>query len=130
MVRPTVRITIGNHPPRRPPWILDIYTRPIFGVALGLRDNRGVSGGAWRAPPGWRKKRERVFARYGRRCWRCGGYATTVDHVVPVVLGGSHDLPNLRPACQRCNCSAGASIGNRLRRGVRPPVPMTTSRNW
>ena len=103
----------------------------------------------WKAPPGWRKLRLQVFARYGRACYRCGAYANSVDHAVPVVLGGTHDLSNLRPACSRCNSSTGASLGNRLgpprgnrRRGrravvkaarapaVTTPVPWRTSRNW
>jgi hypothetical protein len=54
-------------------------------------------------------------------CYRCGGYANSVDHVVPVALGGTHALSNLRPACSRCNSSTGASMGNRLR----PARPMT-----
>jgi 5-methylcytosine-specific restriction endonuclease McrA len=87
--------------------------------------------GQWQAPPGWRKTREQVFRTYGRACWRCGNYATTVDHVVPVILGGGHDLPNLRPACARCNYSAGAAVGNRLR-GLRPSRSpgWVTSRRW
>jgi 5-methylcytosine-specific restriction endonuclease McrA len=105
----------------------------------------GASSG-WKAPPGWRKIRLQVFAVKGRSCYRCGAYATTVDHAVPVVLGGTHDLSNLRPACSRCNSSTGASLGNRLgpprgyrRRGRRrpaagavPPVPAPwiTSRDW
>ena len=86
-------------------------------------------GGQWRAPPGWRKTRERVFALYGRQCWRCGAYASTVDHVTPRVLGGGHDLANLRPACSRCNSSTGASVGNRLR-GAWRPGGWVTSRRW
>jgi 5-methylcytosine-specific restriction endonuclease McrA len=77
--------------------------------------------GTWQWPPGWRALRAATFARWGRACWRCGTYATTVDHVVAAVLGGSHDLSNLRPACSRCNSSAGASVGNRLR----PRRPLT-----
>jgi hypothetical protein len=50
--------------------------------------------------------------------------ATTVDHVVAVVLGGTHDLSNLRPCCQHCNSSTGASVGNRLR-PRRPGRPLT-----
>ena len=80
-------------------------------------------GGTWQWPPGWRALREATFARWGRSCWRCGAYATTVDHVVAVVLGGSHDLSNLRPCCQQCNSSAGASVGNRLR----PRRPLTAA---
>jgi 5-methylcytosine-specific restriction endonuclease McrA len=79
----------------------------------------------WPWPPGWRRLREAVFARDGRACWRCGGYATTVDHVVAVVLGGTHDLSNLRPACGHCNSSTGAALGNRLR--PRRPRPLTAA---
>jgi 5-methylcytosine-specific restriction endonuclease McrA len=91
----------------------------------------------WKAPPGWRKIRQQVFAVKGRSCWRCGAYATTVDHVVPVVLGGGHGLANLRPACSRCNYSAGASLGNRIgpprgyrRRGSGASASWITSRDW
>ena len=104
----------------------------------------------WTAPPGWRKTREQVFATKGRRCWWCGRPAGTVDHVVPVVLGGGHGLANLVPSCARCNYSRGAATGNRLgpprgyrRRGPRraaaktarapavtTPGPWRTSRNW
>jgi hypothetical protein len=40
-------------------------------------------GGNWAWPPGWRRLREVTFARYGRICYRCGGYATTVGHAIP-----------------------------------------------
>jgi 5-methylcytosine-specific restriction endonuclease McrA len=71
--------------------------------------------GSWQWPPGWRRLRAATFARYGRQCWRCGRPANSVDHVVAVVLGGTHDLSNLRPCCQHCNSSTGAALGNRLR---------------
>jgi 5-methylcytosine-specific restriction endonuclease McrA len=82
--------------------------------------------GSWQWPPGWRRLREATFARYGRACWRCGAPATTVDHVIAVVLGGTHDLSNLRPCCQHCNSSTGASVGNRLR-PRRPGRPLTAA---
>ncbi len=85
-------------------------------------------GGQWRAPPGWRKTRQQVFATYGRACWRCGQWANTVDHVIPVVLGGTHDLSNLRPCCSRDNSSTGAAVGNRLR-GLRR-AQQARSRRW
>ena len=37
----------------------------------------------WKAPPGWRKLRAKVFATKGRQCFWCGRTATTVDHVIP-----------------------------------------------
>jgi len=86
----------------------------------------------WRAPPGWRALRQATFAAYGHACWRCGAWAGTVDHVVAVALGGTHALSNLRPACQKCNSSTGASLGNRLGgpRGNRRRGPRRTSRDW
>jgi 5-methylcytosine-specific restriction endonuclease McrA len=88
--------------------------------------------GTWTEPPGWRALRKAVFATKGRFCWWCGQPAGTVDHVLPVVLGGGHELANLVPACKRCNYSRGAAVGNRLR-GGRPAVvrrPFHTSRRW
>jgi 5-methylcytosine-specific restriction endonuclease McrA len=81
-------------------------------------------GGTWKPPRGWRKLREAVFRRDGHVCWRCGlPGANSVDHVIPVVLGGDHSLGNLRPAHSSCNSSAGASAGNRLR----PARPLTAA---
>ena len=93
----------------------------VLPQRFAIRGHTGTMSGSWQWPPGWRALRAATFARWGRACWRCGAYATTVDHVVAVVLGGTHDLSNLRPACARCNSSTGASMGNRLRpRRLRP----------
>ena len=48
-------------------------------------------------------------------CYRCGQPAESVDHIVPVALGGTDDLDNLRPACVSCNSRDGARLGNTLR---------------
>lgn len=40
-------------------------------------------------------------------CFRCGGVATTADHILPKSRGGGPELTNLRPACRRCNSSRG-----------------------
>ena len=53
----------------------------------------------------------------------------TVDHVVARVLGGGHELDNLRPCCARCNYSSGASLGNRLR-GMTSAPTWRSSRRW
>ena len=90
-----------------------------------LTGHTGDMSATWQWPPGWRRLREAVFARDGRACWRCGAYADTIDHVVAVVLGGGHDLGNLRPACGHCNSSVGAALGNRLR--PRRPRPLTAA---
>ena len=48
-----------------------------------------------------------VLDTYGTDCWLrlpgCSYRATTKDHVVPLDLGGTDDLDNLRPACRSCN---------------------------
>lgn len=49
-----------------------------------------------------------------------------LDHSVPRALGGS---VGDRMVCSPCNRSRGASLGNRLRRGV-PPIPRVTSQVW
>jgi 5-methylcytosine-specific restriction endonuclease McrA len=51
----------------------------------------------------WRRLRELVFRVKGRTCHWCGGPATTIDHVIPRVLGGAHELSNLVPSCARDN---------------------------
>ena len=34
----------------------------------------------------------------------------TVDHVIPISLGGPHTPSNLRPLCFACNVAKGASV--------------------
>lgn len=38
----------------------------------------------------------------------CSAHAT-LEHLVPVSLGGTHDIENLRLACFQCNNARGAS---------------------
>src|SRR6266545_4294413 len=53
------------------------------------------------------------FAFFGNRCVYCGMMAgLTIDHHIPLAMGGSNWPSNLRPACARCNASKG---GRRLR---------------
>lgn len=54
---------------------------------------------------------EQIVARwefYGGRCWMCGSEADTLDHVKPIVSGGSNWPSNLRPACRSCNSRKGS----------------------
>jgi 5-methylcytosine-specific restriction endonuclease McrA len=41
----------------------------------------------------------------------CRGIATTVDHIIPAVDGGTADPDNLRAACGHCNFSRGIALG-------------------
>lgn len=54
-----------------------------------------------------RRLRFEILRRDGHTCRYCGGKAPdvslTVDHVVPVTLGGSDSPDNLVAACQDCN---------------------------
>lgn len=45
---------------------------------------------------------------YPRFCSYCLAKASTIDHVVPLTLGGTHDFDNLVPACLSCNSSKGS----------------------
>lgn len=49
--------------------------------------------------------RAEVFAEYGSSCMYCLKPADTIDHVVPLVLGGNNEIDNLVPACWSCNSS-------------------------
>jgi 5-methylcytosine-specific restriction endonuclease McrA len=48
----------------------------------------------------------------------CTNLATTCDHIRPLILGGSHDLTNLRAACVHCNSRGGMQLVN-LKRELR-----------
>ena len=57
---------------------------------------------------------------YGNPCPKCGllmlyGQALDCDDIVPLVLGGTHDISNKQMTHSRCNRSAGATLGNQLR---------------
>lgn len=51
-------------------------------------------------------------ARYGYQCLRCHrrepDVRLTIDHVVPLALGGANDITNIQPLCRACNSSKGA----------------------
>jgi 5-methylcytosine-specific restriction endonuclease McrA len=63
----------------------------------------------------WERIRLEILVRDGYRC-RIGGpgctiRATTVDHIVPLALGGARlDPANLRAACGHCNTSLGGRV--------------------
>jgi hypothetical protein len=54
--------------------------------------------------------REMVFHRSGNKCAACGAVKNlTVDHIIPVLHGGTDDLENLQALCGPCNSKKGAS---------------------
>lgn len=60
-----------------------------------------------------KRTRYEVLKRDNHTCRYCGGTAPdvrlTVDHVLPVALGGSDDPSNLVAACQDCNAGKSSS---------------------
>lgn len=69
--------------------------------------------------------RKAVFARDSGRCAYCGGYAASIDHVIPRSRGGTHTWENVVAACRRCNHRKAdhtlAELGWRLRITPRAP---------
>ena len=60
------------------------------------------------------KYADAIYALYGRRCWLCGKKnADSIDHLVPVLWGGSDHPRNLKPAHGSCNSSKGAAVPRR-----------------
>lgn len=55
-----------------------------------------------------------VFKRDGFECQYCGAHPPSVvlhvDHIRPVVDGGTNDIDNLVTACQPCNAGKGARL--------------------
>ena len=89
-----------------------LYRRMRFGgvsaavaqkVALKHRNRlrKGVGG---MSPIGVRDERRK----FEGKCIYCGVVATSVDHLIPRLVGGPDSADNLVAACRRCNSSKGA----------------------
>jgi len=49
-----------------------------------------------------------IWRKTGGMCWYCGKDLfgkMTIDHVQPLLLGGTDDIDNLVPCCKSCNSS-------------------------
>ena len=62
-----------------------------------------------------RRRMKRLLERDERTCWLCGGRVhrknATMDHIIPVSLGGAHSLDNLKLAHRHCNQARGNAVG-------------------
>ena len=82
---------------------------------------------------GWQKKRRAILQRDQYTCAYCGNTeATTVDHIIPVSLGGDAHPSNLVACCIKCNSAKGGI--NRLKHKLpvfskpfTPPTPLRQS---
>lgn len=71
----------------------------------------------------WKKTRLRVLARDSHTCAYCGDVANEVDHIIPLVRGGSDDMENLVACCRSCNSSKkDGSVGVFLAQSSTPLV--------
>lgn len=61
--------------------------------------NGVISGEDWKA----------LCEKYGNKCLRCGKQGRmTLDHVIPLSLGGENTIENAQPLCHSCNSGKGA----------------------
>jgi 5-methylcytosine-specific restriction endonuclease McrA len=69
--------------------------------------------------------RRAVFARDDHACQYCGGFADSIDHIVPRSKGGPHSWENVAAACRPCNLRkrdrTPEEAHMRLRRTARAP---------
>lgn len=64
-------------------------------------------------PPVDPEIRDAIYRRDGNACLRCGArQPLTVDHIVPVVLGGTSNEQNLQTLCRSCNSSKGTKTAD------------------
>jgi 5-methylcytosine-specific restriction endonuclease McrA len=84
-------------------WDYQTFPKPFFFVDRP-RPVRGVTPGL----------RFAILERDGFRCRYCGAPAPEVrlhvDHVIPVIAGGSDDPENLVAACEDCNLGKSARV--------------------
>lgn len=71
--------------------------------------------------------RNTVFGRDGFKCVECGSKESlAVDHIVPQILGGGDDFPNLQTLCRTCNSAKQARMNHVAVYGV----SISTLRDW
>jgi 5-methylcytosine-specific restriction endonuclease McrA len=73
----------------------------VYGVNRRARLTKAggsLSGEEW----------ESIKEKYGRRCLCCGKseaeVGLTIDHVIPLFMGGIGSKENIQPLCKSCNC--------------------------
>lgn len=74
-----------------------------YAEYVQARRARVLGGGGKYSTAEWRE----LKAHYNHTCLRCGKrepeIKLTVDHVVPLILGGSNSIENIQPLCKCCN---------------------------
>lgn len=93
-----------------------------------VRDKQLVPGRRSKRNSAQRKKMAvNVFRVHGSLCLYCRNKADTIDHVVPLNLGGYDIFENIVPACKECNGSKhGMSIEQWIETGKAPTFDIMT----
>lgn len=64
--------------------------------------------------------REYVYQRNHHQCQSCGKTKSetnlTIDHIIPLALGGSNDISNLQTLCLSCNSKKKHKLDLRFKR--------------
>ncbi len=104
------------------PWLPHEHQEGVCdrcGTRLTGRQTRWCSDKCqieWRREHDWTAARNAAVRRDDHTCRHCGASAPeakmTVDHVIPVALGGSNDPTNLVTACSDCNAGKSSSTAN------------------
>lgn len=81
------------------PEVLRHYARQHHARKRAQTTNGGIALEAW----------YEICASFGFCCIACGTKtALEMDHVVPLSMGGEHQIENVQPLCRSCNASKGA----------------------
>lgn len=86
---------------RRIAYAIAYFQRNPHVAQATKRNRRSIEAKGRVTPSDWKK----LCHRFGGRCAYCRAKAPlTIDHVVPLVRGGTNFIGNILPACRSCNC--------------------------
>ena len=87
------------------------------------RESRSPGLSAWQ-----RRALLKRWIAVGMQCAYCGELASTIDHVIPLVRGGTNREGNLVPACRSCNSAKGPRTVTEWKYGK--PAAHTIAAEW